>query len=131
MDPFLYISDTLVQTTNETVTGKPIPLYLDNVRSLSFQQHWNSDATGTLAATTTVEVTNDPRALTDFATGTSTADPWTDITATLTVTSPTSGEGNGVISVPGDTYAGWAFIRLKCAWISGTGLWLVYFSAQD
>ena len=119
-----YINTTLDGTTT-SVTGAWMPLYFDRPRTISFEQWWN-DASGTLAGTTTIEITNDDQAFADTVAGaTSTAEPATDISSSLTITSPTSGEGSQVINI---SFGGWRHIRLKCARSSGSGLYRVRFS---
>lgn len=127
MNPYKVI-DTVLDGTTTSVAWGPMPLHLDDFRSLSFINLWNQAAADgqTLDATIKVEISNDPRCHVDARDGTDTAD-YLDITSSLTITDPTTGAGSGDINV---SDGGWAYIRITFTRNSGTGRVTSYFNTQ-
>jgi len=107
-----------------TVTGGSIPLSYDGINHLSFTNDWN-DGGGTLVATISFEASSDPRAFPghdDYSSA-----KWTDVTSFFAPTHPTSGAAHAQESMAGATFG---YVRMKVAWVSGSGTFHGMFSGH-
>lgn len=110
MGPANYIAEQTI--SSGAVTGGSIPLHLDDIDVMTFQNEWG----GTLDAVITYEATNDPRAFPghpDYASAT-----WIDITPHIGPTNPAGAAGNNLERLES---IGFAYIRQAVTWAAGTG----------
>lgn len=123
MAPTKYITSA----DGATVTGGAIWLQPDNISQWQFMIEWTS----TIAATITIEVSDDPRAR---QTSRETASAvWVDITAACVVPAPAGTPGTGIArpAGAGDALAWGAFVRLKWTKTGGAGTFNAWFSGQS
>ena len=124
MGPTKYITSA----DGATVTGGAIWIQPDNLSQWHFMVKW----TGTLAATVTVEASDDPRAR--QTSGDTANAAWVDVTAACSSTTAPAGVAGTTIIRPsgaGDALTWAAFLRLKWTKTGGSGTFEAWFSGQS
>ncbi len=117
LPPYKYMDAVAI-----TTVGVPIRMGEAGTNGMTFHNVWNTDGTGTLAGAIKVEASNDPALNSSDAAVVSAAD-WIDITASLTITDPTSGESRNMVIVNNTRF--W-WIRLTLTVSGGTGVFSCY-----
>ncbi len=117
--PYKYLDEVAA-----TTVGIPIAMGQSGINGITFHNVWNTDGTATLAGAVKIEASNDPALNgTALSAAEQSAADWVDITAELTITDPTSGEGRNMIIVNNTRF--W-WIRLTLTVSGGTGVFSCY-----